>query len=261
MRKLRTPLIIAIALCVLPGCGSSQADEKALRQSERFYEAAFVAWFNEHDNLLAIRNLHRSLDANPDNHYAHYLLGTIRLRRGEYEEAQRHLEKTVRLRQNGQPAELSEAQNALGVLYIHEKRYQDAVDLLEKSAGEVLNREPWLALGNLGWAHIELGQYDRAVEVLRRAIFDQPRFCVGRYRLGQAYYLKRNFEAAVETLATAVETPEAGCDKIQEAYHYLAMARLRLGDEKGAADSLARCRALGEDTATGRACSEALTGL
>ncbi len=261
MRKLQALFTIAVALCALSGCGSSQADEKAQRQSERFYEAAFVAWFNEQDNLLAIRNLHRALDANPDNNYAHYLLGTIRLRRGEYDEARVHLEKTVELRREGQPAELAEARNALGVLYIHQKRYQEAVELLEKSAGEILNREPWLALGNLGWVHVELGEYDKALEVLRRAIFDQPRFCVGRYRLGQAHYLKRDFKAAADQLATAVETPEAGCDKIQEAYHYLGMARLRLGDERGAAAALTRCRELGTHTATGSACAEALAGL
>ena len=78
------------------GCGGTQqAGEKELRKSERFYEAASIAWFQENDTLAAIRSLSRAVELNPDNDHARYLLGIIRFSRGEYEEAEIHLVLSV----------------------------------------------------------------------------------------------------------------------------------------------------------------------
>ena len=184
-------LLSSVCIC----CGGARPKEKSIHQSERFYEAASIAWFEEHDTLSAIRNLTRAVDTNPDNDEAHYLLGIIRLGRGEYPEAERHLSETIRLRQGGDPSGLAAAENNMGVLLIHLKRYDEAIALLKKSSGEVMNREPWLAFGNLGWAYIETGALDDAVEALKRAMFDQPKYCVGLYRLGQAFYLKKEYDA------------------------------------------------------------------
>ncbi|MCP4600539.1 MAG: tetratricopeptide repeat protein [Proteobacteria bacterium] len=263
--KIQKTIQIAFIICplvFLTTCGgSTQVSEKMQRKSERFYEAASIAWFEEQDTLAAIRNLTRAVDADPKNDHAHYLLGIIRFGRGEYDKAEKHLKETTRLREAGDPTGLSGARNNLGLLYIHLKRHAEAVELLEASANEVLNREPWLAMGNLGWAYIELGEYDKAIEILRRAMFDQPKFCVGLYRLGQAYYLKKDYAAAETSLKQAVEVPEPGCDAIQEAYQLLGMSYLRLGEDAKAKGALRRCQDITKTTEIGALCTEALTGL
>lgn len=261
MRVMRVLAILGGALTVA-ACGGTEAAEKAKHQSERFYEAASIAFFDEHDVLAAIRNLTRAVEADPDNGDARYLLGIIRLGRGELDEAEKHLREAIRIRTElDDRAGLSGAQNNLGVLLIHRKQYQEAATVLQAASGEVMNREPWLAQGNLGWAYIELGEYDKAIEVLRRAMFDQPKFCVGLFRLGQAYYMKQEYEAAKAALEQALAVPEKGCDAIQEAHRYLGMTFVRRGQDEEAEGAFDRCVEIAPATEVGVACAEARSSL
>ncbi len=245
----------------LAGCGGSEADMKAVRQSDRFYEAASISWFDQQDVLGAIRNLTRAIKANPKNDDAHYLLGIIRLGRLEYKEAEKHLREAMTLRQGGEPSKLAGVQNNLGVVLIHQKRYDEAITLLTASAEEVMNREPWLAYGNLGWAYIEIGEYDKAIEVLKRAMFDQPKYCVGLYRMGQAYYMKGDYPSAKNYLTRAVKVPEEGCQRLQEAHHLLGMSFLRQEMPEAARNALSRCVEINRESRIGMECQEALESL
>ena len=258
-------IIVSIATAAISsGCGaaSPESTQKTVRQSEQFYEAASIAWFEEGNTLAAIRNLTRAVETNPDNDEAHYLLGIIRMSRGEYEAAEKHLSTVIRLRtEKNDVAGLSGAQNNIGVLYIHLKRYDEAVQVLKASSEEVMNREPWLAFGNLGWAYIEMGEYDKAVEVLRRAMFDQPKYCVGLYRIGQALYLKHDYSSALAHLQKALEVPEPGCDRIQEAYQLIGMSRLRLEKTEEAKEAFLQCTEINEVSTAGIECRGALDSL
>jgi len=260
MHFARSLATLLTAAALVGACGAKISEED-LRKSDRFYQAAYISWFEEHDNLAAIRHLTRAVEANPENDDAHYLLGTIRLGRGELDEAEVHIREAVRLRGEDRPAARAEALNSLGVLLLQKKKPQEAVVFLEEAAGEVLNREPWLALGNLGWAYIELGELDKAIETLRRALFDQPLFCVGLYRLGQAYYLKGDYTNAAANLKSTVEVKQAGCDKMQDAHHLLGMAYLRLDRVDEARDALTACEEIDPVSEIGVACAEGRRGL
>lgn len=257
MRCIAGTLLATLAALSCAACGGTEATEKAQRRSDQLYDAAYISWFDEHDNLTAIRNLTRSIDEDPKNDMAHYLLGTIRLSRGEYDEAEKHLREAVNLRSEGKPASLAEAQNSLGVLLIHKKELDEAIKVLDASAKEVLNREPWLALGNLGWAYTELGEYDKAIEMLRRAVFEQPKFCVGLYRLANAYYLKKEYNAARSLLEQVFKIEEGGCDKMQEVHHLLGMTYLRLEMRTEAGEAFKKCLEINAVSEVGIACLEA----
>ena len=255
-------LIIAVGALGSIGCGAGKISEKSVDKSERFYEAASIAWYEEKNTLLAIRNLERSLESNPDNDEAHYLLGIIRFAREDYPEAEKHLAETIRIREaKNDRSGKAGAENNLGLLYVHRKNYDKAIELLKSSAGEVMNREPWLAMGNLGWAYIEIGDYDAAVEWLRRAVFEQPAYCVGLYRLGQVSYLKKDYEKSVTYLKQALETPQPGCDQLQEAYRFLGMSLLRIGEDKAALNAFRRCVEIDRASESGIECAQILEGL
>lgn len=254
-------VLLIASLAFSLGCAGTQVSDAERRRSDRYYEAASIAWFESQDALQAIRNLSRAIEANQNNDHAHYLLGIIRFMRGETEEAEIHFQKTIELRKGSDRAGLAGVQNNLGLLYIHAKKYDLAIPLLKDSADEVLNREPWLALGNLGWAYTELGEYDKAVASLRRAVFEQPKFCVGLYRLGHAYYNMKNYEAAKESLLAAIRIEEPGCDSIQEAHHLLGMLYLRGQNDAEAKAAFTRCQTLNAKTPVGVACAETLEGL
>jgi len=260
MHRARSLATLLAAAILLSACGAKISEED-VKASDRFYQAAYISWFDEHDNLAAIRHLTRAIEANPANDDAQYLLGTIRLGRGELDQAEVNLRAAVRLRGPDRPAARVEALNSLGVLRRQQKRPQEAVVCLEEAAGEVLNREPWLALGNLGWAYIELGELDKAIETLRRALFDQPLFCVGLYRLGQAYYLNGDYTNAAANLKGAVDVKQGGCEKMQDAHHLLGMTYLRLDRVEEARDALTRCEEIDPVSEIGVACAEGRQGL
>lgn len=255
------PIVLLLVGVFLGACGAADISEADVRKSERFYQAAYISWFQEHNNLEAIRHLTRAVEADSSNDNAHYLLGTIRLGRSEYDLAEKHLRMALKLRDKSRPAVRVEALNSMGVLLIHTRQLDEAVAMLKEAAQEVLNREPWLAMGNLGWAYIELGEYDKAVETLRLALFDQPLFCVGKYRLGEAYYHKGEYQMALASLEGAIQITDGGCDKMQEPYQLLGMTHLRMNDETEARDAFERCHEIDPTSEVGAGCAKTLAGL
>jgi tetratricopeptide (TPR) repeat protein len=253
-------VLAAVSLAAI-ACGGTQVNDKAIRQSDRFYEAAYIAWHDQNDILAAIRHLTRAVAENPANDNAQYLLGTLRLSRGEYKEAQIHLDAALKYRDKSMPAARTETLNSLGVLYLLTKKPQKAVKVLTEAVGEVLNREPWLAMGNLGWAYTELGEYDKAIDILERALFDQPKFCVGLYRLGNVYYLKGDFDKAKESLEGVTQIKEGGCDRMQEAHYLLGMTYLRVENVENAIHSFETCIKINPKSETGHKCVKARADL
>src|SRR5262245_7790484 len=155
----------------------------------------------------ALEELLKAVELNPQNPDAHNLLGLVHLRKAadseeiaqraqclkgeelrlEREERDKHFSKAenefkeaVRLRGN-----FSEALNNHAVVAIHFGRYEEAIEHEEKALANIVYREPFAAQGNLGWAHLSRKDYPRAAKALRQALFDQPQFCVGRYRLAK----------------------------------------------------------------------------
>jgi type IV pilus assembly protein PilF len=168
-------------------------------------------------------------------------------------EAEKHARLALHAR-----SDYREAINTLGVILIHQKRYADAIKVLKPLTEDILYQTPENAWGNLGWAQLESGNTEAAVESLRRSIAAQPLFCVGLYRLGVAYERRREDTAAAEALTRALETQAPGCNSLQEAYAARARIELRLGNQPSARTDLERCVELSRKTNAGKECSSML---
>jgi len=238
-----------VLMLFFAGCGADISDRDR-RQSDLRYANAYELWQNQHDILGAIRNLVRAVELNPGNADAYYLLGTIQLTRGEVTEAEKHLKEALRIR-----GKFPEALNSLAVLYIHQKRYDEAEKLLTEAVEDIMYREPWIARGNLGWCYIEQGRYEKAVEVLKRSVFDQPAFCLGYYRLGEAYYRLGKYPEAYEYLVQSVSIEQSGCANLQEAFRFLGLTALKLNLAGEAMKHFQKCVELGRKTEIGRKCA------
>jgi type IV pilus assembly protein PilF len=151
-----------------------------------------------------------------------------------------------------------EAKNTLGVILVHERRYDDAIAVLRPLANDILYGSPEKSWGNLGWAYLEKGSADEAVDALQRAVAAQPLFCVGHYRLGLAYEKKGDLTAAGESLARAVGTEAPECQKMQDAYDALARVALKQGHRDDAKAHLEKCRDLASATPVGKQCAVTL---
>lgn len=222
----------------------------------------------------ATAELQKALELNPENPDAHNLLGLISLRKaseveelavrlqclkGEemtlekqemdahFKKADEEFRKAVSLKKD-----FSEALNNLAVVAMHFGRYDEAISLEEKALSNIIYREPYYAEGNLGLAYLSKNDLARAAKTLRQAVFEQPAFCVGRFRLAKVYYEQKEYEHAQEELDRV--TGDKACP-IQEAFHLAGMVALRREDRSRASDMFQRCTQLAPKSCLARECA------
>src|SRR5688572_10597135 len=207
-------------------CGGPASAENAMR-AQKEYELS-VGLMGEQNIAAAFEHLFKSIELDPKNPEARLLLGNLYLLREEFPKAEDELRKARSLAEKddsyGEPF-IAEVDNSLGVVLVHEKRYDDAIKTLRDSATNIVNRNPHLAWGNLGWAYYEKGQYKDAVDALTQSVRHQSRFCLGFYRLGQTYVALREFERAEDALTRCLEVPDDQCKNLQSAWHLRGEAR------------------------------------
>ncbi|WP_437637905.1 tetratricopeptide repeat protein [Sorangium sp. So ce854] len=157
--------------------------------------------------------------------------------------------------------EMRDAKNTLGVVLVHQGRYDEAIAVLKPLTEDILYASPEKSWGNLGWAYLLKGSNDEAIDALRRAVAAQPLFCVGQYRLGLAYEKRGELDLAREAFTRAVETDQPECRRLQDAFD----ARARVAEKRGLVDEaradLERCREIAATTPVGQRCAAQLQTL
>jgi type IV pilus assembly protein PilF len=253
--------IASLGLCVIAGCPPAQTRVDPDASYRRYLLGA--DYFQKGLIPPALEELTKSVDLNPDNAEAHNLLGLVFLRKGaeaeevtarnqclkgeelrlekaemdgHFKKAEEHFEKAIAAKND-----FSDARNNLAVVMLHFGRWDEVVQLEEKALANIVYRDPYVAQGNLGQAYIEKHDYARAAMALRQALFEQPKFCVGRYRLAKVYYETQEWDRAAEELEQV--TGDKACP-IQEAFQLAGLVALRRGDRDKARAMFDRCVAL-----------------
>jgi type IV pilus assembly protein PilF len=150
-----------------------------------------------------------------------------------------------------------EAKNILGQILILEKKYPEAIAVLEPLTKDPAFESSFLAWGNLGWAQVLGGHVDQGIESLKSSITER-RFCVGHYRLGVAYGKRGDLSAAEQSLTDAVSVDAPECKSLQDAWQERGRVRVQLGKTIDARADFEKCREIAADSRAGKACIEAL---
>lgn len=252
----------AFLATLLSGCagkGGGPGSPDPERQSRAEHDVAADALAK--GNLrTALAHAKKAAALDEENADAHLLVATIFIgfctyspdecRLGEAEKAAR---LAVKHKEN-----FREAKNTLGVILVHEKKYDEAIAVLKPLADDILYATPENAWGNLGWAHLEKGELDQAVDALRRAVAAQPAFCWGNTKLGLAYERKGDLRAAQQALSKAIETNRPECTAFPDALELRARVLSKLGEADGARADLERCSKVGAGSPAGQRCSASL---
>ena len=250
------------ALCACAAANNEGAKDPE-RMSESEYDVARDLWLRRNSPREALDHALKAVELNEDNADAAHLVALIYMdfcSRNSDECRLKEAEKHARLALKAK-SDYREATNTLGVILIHEKRYPDAIKVLKPLTEDILYNTPENAWGNLGWAELESGATDAAIESLRRSVAAQPLFCVGLYRLGLAYERRHEDTAAAETLTRALETQAPGCNSLQDAFAARARVEQKVGNGDAARADLERCVALSRKTDAGKECSSMLQKL
>jgi type IV pilus assembly protein PilF len=262
MKTLLTWLLLAL-MSSLAACAGSSSGEGANdpdRMSDSEYDVARDLWLRRSSPREALDHALKAVELNEENADAAHLVALLymdfcsrSLDECRLAEAEKHARLALKAR-----ADYREATNTLGVILIHQKRYAEAIKVLKPLTEDILYQTPENAWGNLGWAQLESGSTDAAIESLRRSVAAQPLFCVGLYRLGVAYERRHEDTAAAEALTRALETQAPGCNSLQDAYAARARIELRRGNQDAARTDLERCAELSRKTSAGKECSSML---
>jgi Tfp pilus assembly protein PilF len=225
----------------------------------------------------ALEEALKAVELNPSNPDAHNLLGILFLRKGaeseelsirnqclkgeelrleqeeidaQFKKAEDHFREAVRIK-----PDFSDALNNLAVVAIHYGRFDEAISDGEKALSNILYNTPYTAHGNLGWAYLGKKDLARAAKALRQALFEQPGFCVGRYRLAKVYYEEQEYDRAAEELEKVAGNKEC---PIQEAYHLAGLVALRRADRARAQEMFQRCVVVAPKSCLAGECTLAL---
>ena len=263
-------LLAVLSLGAMTACtggkgAESPGEADPVRLSESEYDLARDLWLRQHRPREALGHALKAVELDEDNADAAHIAALLYLQfcsdpqvreDCRLEDAERFARAAVAARDS-----YREAKNTLAVVLIHRKRYADAVAVLRPLTEDILYQTPENAWGNLGWAYLELGKLDRAIDALRRSVAAQPLFCVGNYRLGVALSKKGQLTEAREALSRALETEAPGCAALQEAYVARTRVLMKLGQRSLAEADLRRCTELSEATPTGKECRSMLANL
>lgn len=253
------------ALLVALGCSPAQSDASPPigsdeQQSRAEYDIARDLWLNRHEPRGALQHALRAVELDSDHAEASHLVALLYLdfcRSNANDCRPAEAERFARDAVEAGP-DFHEAKNTLGVVLIHRRKYPEAITILKQLADNILYRTPENAWGNLGWAYLEQGRVDDAIQALKRSVAAQPAFCVGHFRLGQAYEKKQALSSALEAYSNSLDAAETRCQGLQEAYAGRARVLIQMDRRDGARKDLLKCVQLDKSSGTGRQCTKAL---
>jgi Tfp pilus assembly protein PilF len=256
------PFTICVAVAACSARGPNAPTSSPERQSEAEYDLARDLFYKGQPRL-ALDHCRKAIELDDENAKALYFASTIHLSfcAGKLEltdpdcrlaDAERYARRALQVDEK-----FRDARNTLGQILIHEKRYPEAIAILEPLTKDPAFESSFLAWGNLGWAQVLAGQVDQGIESLRNSI-TEPRFCVGHYRLGVAYEKKGDLAAAEQSLTNALSVDAPDCKGLQDAWEERAEVRMRMTKLPEAKGDFERCREISADSLTGKKCVEAL---
>jgi len=253
MNRMRTFSTLVFGAClavavVSVGCAAADRtkDESEIKDAEWHYKMG-VGYFENHKIHPAKRSLMKALEMDPEMAKAHFLLGFIYSGRRKYHKAIEHYKKAIELKEN-----YYQAKNNLGSVYLAMERWRSAVDLFEGLIEESMYPTPELAHNNLGWAHYNLRNYDKAQKHLKTAVFLKPGMCLAYNNLGLTHREIGNLAEAKDKFRKAIRKCP---DRYAEPHFNLAKILQREGDPS-AQQHFRECARLKPESNLGNRCRQ-----
>ncbi len=252
-RGLVVVAFVALAMVAVSGlaaCSGAAAEQRKRTEQADFHYKLAGGYFHAENIDLAIRELVRAFDFDPEHAEARYLYGFILFGRKRLEEAAENFRRA--LARN--PKHFA-ARNHLGVTYLELERFHEAIEVIEPLLKEPLYTTPYLAHNNMGWAYLRLGDLRNAEKHMRMAVFLNPKFCLGYRNLGLLAKEQRDIPQAIRYLEDATRL----CAKFSAAWWELGEL-LSERDMERAQAAFRSCRAVEGNSLLGRRCAARIIG-
>jgi Tfp pilus assembly protein PilF len=232
-------LFLANAACV-----STDAAKRA-----SYHYQMGLSFLNEGNATGALVELTEAEKIDPNNPDLQNNLGLAYFRKNRYDIAEQKFLRAIDLK-----PEFTAARNNLGLNYLQMKRWDDAILEFKLVTEDIFYQEQESAFINLGIAYLSKGEYPKALATLRSAVTNYPRNPIARVYLGKVYFVLDKVDPAIGEYRKAVELNT----DYANAHYQLALAYLKVKDNRAALVSFKEVLRIAPDTDIGRLSREYL---
>ncbi len=245
---------ISIAISVLlvfPACGPKTPTQQNRQQAEAIRELG-EAYMAEGNYTMALRELLRAEQLNPNDPYLQNSLGLTYMARGRHQSAVDHFKRAIALNPGYSPAK-----NNLGSAYVALEDWDKAIESFEAVKDDLLYATPFFPLSNLGYVYYRKGEYEKARAYYREALAMERRFPRALHGLGLVSLATGDVDDAIHRLKEAVDTaPNAANIHLD-----LGRAYEQAYEYSNALNAYEKAASLGKDTRIGDEAEAAMRAL
>jgi Tfp pilus assembly protein PilF len=178
---------------------------------------------------MAIGELVKSSELNPDDPRVHYFLALAYHSINLEDKASKEIEKAIRLRKD-----YAEAYNLQGTILLGQKKNDQAISAFEKALSNVMYDTPTISLYNMGMAYYQKGDYKTAISKFQEAEIREPNSIIMpavQINMAWTYFAVGEMDRAIERFKKALSiTPD-----IAEPYYGLGKCYYEKKDKMQAA--------------------------
>jgi len=226
-------LALMLLLAIAPAAAGNQPDKKAtshMRLAQNLYDAGRLG--------EALSTVDKALDEDRKYKEAHLLRGMILYRMGQMEEALKEFDRTLDLDKGYTDARIYQ-----GSVLANLKRNDDAMKAFQEALTDLTYPWPERVHVNIGMLYRKMGQPDKAIESLRKAVNLNPSYARGYYELGVTYETMGRSDDALRAYQDAL----VGMEESPDLNLRLGLALLKSGKPGKAREHLEKVIKLSPD--------------
>ena len=214
-------------------------DSNVLNRAEAHRQLA-VMKLQQNETELAIREYRSALAFHEADSETHFGISEAYRRKGLFDLARDHLRRTLELTPGNLEARLN-----LGVVYLQQERWDDAIGENDRLLAMPTFLRPERALVNRGWAHYKAGRAEQAELDFRAALAAGPynqwahlNLGIVLYERGEIVEAVAEFEEVLEILGSRTSGTISSLQT--QARFRLGRAHVKLGNRTKAVEQLER---------------------
>ncbi len=215
MKKYFLLLCLSVALIISCKAQSQYYKEKAFSHKE-----IAKLYFDEGRYTEALQELELAKKTDKCDAETFNLFGLVYMTKKDFAKAEEALQEAIKL-----DPSFSEAYTNLGALRMLQGKYQEAISYFEKAISNPLYVNIHLALTNLGWAYYQLGDKEKALDYLQRALKENARATKALIYLALIHLNEGDYTSAEFYLKRVLKNDRSS----MEARYYLGEVFFRQG--------------------------------
>ncbi len=213
--------LLSFAILSLFGCATNSRENKERAALHMDIGTGFLA---QGQYPQAMSELLNAEQLDPSNPRILNNLGIAFYVRGRLKQAEGKFRRAIKVE-----PKFSDAKNNLARVLLDQRRFNEAIRLLQEVEGDLTYTNPEKTLSTLGMAYFEMGQFAKAESYLSRSLEMRRENCTTANYYGRTLYEVKKVKQAARVLDQAIDYCRP--TKFEEPIYFSAMSYFSLGEK------------------------------